>query len=85
MSNKIDTKDITAELLQDLDRELNKHISKFNNRLETISSTHVFQERHISGHLWWKKTYYTYFRYFEGSVVTVPKYDKSITNHYESL
>ena len=29
----------------------------------------VLQERHTTGHLWWKITYYKYFRYAEGRMV----------------
>lgn len=29
----------------------------------------VLQERHTTGHLWWKITYYKYFRYSEGRMV----------------
>lgn len=34
----------------------------------------VFQEEHTNGHLWWKITYYKYYRYFEGRMMTVPIY-----------
>lgn len=29
----------------------------------------VFQERHTTGFLWWKITYYKYWRYSEGRMV----------------
>lgn len=34
----------------------------------------VLQEKHTSGHLWWKRTYYTYLKYAEGVMIWVPVY-----------
>lgn len=36
--------------------------------------TDIFQGKHTTGHLWWKQTYYKYFKYFEGSMVAVSIY-----------
>lgn len=35
----------------------------------------IFQEIHISGHMWWKKTYYTYWQFFESRMVQIETLD----------
>lgn len=67
----IDKKDITAEMLTDLDNELQKFTVRLDERLNNLLPISIFQEKHTTGHLWWKKTYYTYKRYSEGSMLSV--------------
>lgn len=43
----------------------------------------VFQEKHTTGFLWWKKTYYTYYRYFEGSMTGVPIHSLGLVSSLE--
>jgi hypothetical protein len=43
----------------------------------------VFQEKHTTGHLWWKLTYYKYFRYFEGNMLQVTIYSKKTLQELE--
>lgn len=31
----------------------------------------IFQERHTTGYLWWKITYYKYFHYINGSMTQI--------------
>lgn len=72
MSRKtIDKKDITTEMLLELDAELNRFTVKLNERLDNLLPISIFQEKHTTGFMWWKKTYYTYRRYCEGSMISV--------------
>lgn len=34
----------------------------------------IFQEKHTTGRLWWRKTYYTYWRELEGRMLQMPLY-----------
>lgn len=35
----------------------------------------IFQERHVAGFLWWRKVYYTYWKFVEGTVIQVRALD----------
>jgi hypothetical protein len=69
--SKIDTKDITTELVENSVRELDSHISKFNEKLEELAPVAIFQEKHVTGPWWNRKTYYTYYKYIEGRMYAV--------------
>lgn len=43
----------------------------------------IFQEKHTNGHLWWKKTYYTYFRYSEDTMFQIPIYSEQTIQHFQ--
>lgn len=69
MRKTVDKKDITVTLMEDLASEANRHVDAFNERLNNLAPTAIFQEKHTSGLLWWKKTYYAYYKYSEGSML----------------
>lgn len=43
----------------------------------------VFQEKHTTGWLWWKRTYYKYYRYLEGSMIAVSIYPEETIKEIE--
>jgi hypothetical protein len=47
----IDKKDITAEMLLELDKELARFTVKLDERLNNLLPTHIFQEIRTNGHL----------------------------------
>ncbi len=75
MRKTIDKKDITTELIEDASRELNDIVRRFNTELfEIIKPAQLFQEKYTTGYLWWKKTWYVYYKYFEGNMIAVSTY-----------
>lgn len=75
MRKTIDKRDITTELIEDASRELNDIVRRFNTELfEIIKPAQLFQEKHTTGYLWWKKTRYVYYKYFEGHMIAVSTY-----------
>jgi hypothetical protein len=77
----IKKKDITAELIRELDTELSRFTVKLDERLNNLLPIHIFKEKHTKGYLWWKKTYYAYYRYSEGSMLSIGKID---VKHFEN-
>lgn len=39
-----------------------------------MNDTRIYQEKHTTEILWWKVTYYKYFKYSEGSMLQVSVY-----------
>lgn len=36
----------------------------------------IFQEKHTRGWLWWKRTWYRYYKYSEGGMIAVNVYSE---------
>ena len=48
-------------------------LSRFGNiRGMEEEMTQVFQEKYTTGVLWWKHTYYTYWKYVKGNMMQIP-------------
>jgi len=75
---------ITGDMVEDAWSEIEKQLNTVEERLNNQLPYRVFQERHTTGWLWWKKTYYKYYRYIEGSMVAVPIYSGSLIKELEA-
>ncbi len=65
-------KEITVGLIEDAARDFNAEVIKATQRIEATLPKMLFQEKHTTGRLWWKKTYYTYWRYSESRILQLP-------------
>lgn len=69
-------KELVTEILEDAARDFNAEVTKAIGRIEVSLPRMIFQEKHTSGHLWRKRTWYTYYKYSEGSMIAVPIYSQ---------
>lgn len=66
---QIDSQTITTGLVENAARDFDHAVSKHTERIKTAYPNVIFQERHVTGWLWWKRVYYTYWRYSEGRML----------------
>ena len=74
---------VATELVQEAARDFESSIQKALKNIETSYPMLVFQEKHTSGWLWRKRTWYTYYKYFEGSMVGIGQYSHQTITLFE--
>ena len=60
---------LVTEILEDGYRDFNKRMMEVADQIQRSIPARVFQEKHTSGWLWNKKTYYTYYVWSEGRML----------------
>lgn len=70
-------------MLEDGYREFRIELQQATERIEVTLPRLLFQEKHTTGWLWWKRTYYTYHRYSEGSMFPVSIYSEVVVDSLE--
>lgn len=76
-------KELSLELVEEAARNFTTRVNEAIKRIETSYPTLIFQEKHTSGHLWWKREWYTYYKYFEGSMVGISQYSYETIKSFE--
>lgn len=76
-------KELSLELVEEAATSFNIAVQKANERMDLSLPHMLFQEKHVSGHLWWKKTYYVYYKYFEGSMLAVHVFPMETLDQHE--
>lgn len=75
---------IAGEMVEDAWRQIQSKINDIVDRTAEEIPHRVFQEVHTTGWLWWKHTYYTYYRYSKGSMLPVSQYQKKTIDELEN-
>lgn len=74
---------IALGLVEEAARDFNTSVNKAVNRIQDSYPNMIFQEKHTNGFLWWKRTYYTYYRYSDGHMIAIDMYPVSTIRSLE--
>lgn len=72
-----------SDLFQNLESNYVYEIDRALKELKSQNELIVFQEKHTSGHLWFKRTYYTYKKYSESHMYPVSILDSNLIERQE--
>lgn len=76
-------KELVQELIEDAARDFDSKVRNAMKKFEVSIPQVVFQEKHTSGYLWWKRTWYTYHRYSEGQMLGLSSYSYATIKSFE--
>lgn len=72
--NKKYEKAISLSLIEEAARDFNVAVERAAAKIDVSLPNMIFQEKHTSGWLWYKRTWYTYYKYSEGNMIGIPIY-----------
>lgn len=76
-------KELSLELVEEAARDFNAAVQRAVERIEISLPYMIFQEKHTSGWLWWKREWYTYHKYSEGNIIGLNNYSYSTVKSLE--